>query len=144
MFSAQRRTTIRRLLAFGAIGLASTVAYAALYLLFRLMLGATLSNAAALVITAIANTAANRRVTFGVRDREHLWRDHAAGLLAFVFALAITTAAANVVTAAGTASHALELTVLVAANALATIVRFVILHMALASRTSERMPRQLH
>jgi hypothetical protein len=55
-------------------------------------------------------------------------RDQAAGLAALGVALAITTVAANVlaVVAPNAGSH-LELAVLVAANASATVVRFVLL-----------------
>ena len=42
-------------------------------------LGAAGANAVALAITAVANTAANRRLTFGVRGREGLVRHHARG-----------------------------------------------------------------
>jgi Glycosyl transferase family 2 len=48
---------------FIVVGVASTVTYVLLYLL--------LANALSLLITAVANTAANRRVTFGIRGRAH-------------------------------------------------------------------------
>src|SRR4030095_5647007 len=47
------------------IGVLSTIAYALLYLGLVPVLGALGANAAALAITAVANTAANRRLTFG-------------------------------------------------------------------------------
>ena len=132
------RQTVRQLVAFGAIGVVSTTAYAVLYLVFRHAASATVANAAALIITAVGNTAANRRLTFGVRDRDHLWRHHAAGLAAFGVALAITTAAATALSSASGLSHAVELIVLVGANVVATILRFVILRFAIADR--ERAP----
>ena len=49
-------------LRFGAIGVVSTLAYLALFLLLRSPLGAQGANLAALLITVIANTAANRRL----------------------------------------------------------------------------------
>ncbi len=61
---------VARLLADGpiarflGIGVVSTLAYAVLFLLLRPLLGAGGANAAALAITAVANTAANRRLTF--------------------------------------------------------------------------------
>src|ERR1700710_2333815 len=51
---------------FVAVGIASTVAYALLYVLLRGTLAAGAANAVALASTAVANTAANRRLTFGV------------------------------------------------------------------------------
>ena len=118
----------RELLVFGAIGVASTAAYAVLYLIFRSTLGPVGSNALALVLTAVANTAANRRLTFGVRDRQSMARDQAGGLLALAVALAITTVTANLLSVlAPHAGRALELATLTLANALATVARFVLL-----------------
>src|SRR5262249_37216056 len=57
-----RKATFRRqVLTFAAIGVLSTLAYAVLYLLLREGMGAQAANALALLVTAIANTAANRR-----------------------------------------------------------------------------------
>jgi putative flippase GtrA len=113
---------------FAAIGVVSTAAYAALYAGLRLVLDPAASNALALLVTAVGNTAANRRLTFGVRDRSGALRDQAGGLLALGVALVITTAAVVVLGAvAPDAGWAVELAVLVAANALATVCRFLVL-----------------
>jgi putative flippase GtrA len=56
----------RQLPSFAVIGVASTLAYLALYLVLRQLAPAVVANALALFATAIANTAANRRFTFGV------------------------------------------------------------------------------
>ena len=69
----------REAIVFGAIGVASTAAYAVVYLLLRSVTGATAANALALVITAVANTAANRRLAFGVHGRDTLVRDQEIG-----------------------------------------------------------------
>ena len=116
---------------FAAIGVVSTLAYVALYALLRPAVPAELANAAALLATAIGNTAANRRLTFSIRGRAGLARDHAAGLLALGAALAITSASLAVlqVVAQG-APPAIEVAVLVAANAAATLVRFLLLREA--------------
>ncbi|MCW2768831.1 MAG: glycosyl transferase, family 2 [Aeromicrobium sp.] len=50
---------------FAMIGIASTVVYAVLYVTLRGRLGSLKANAVALAASAIANTAANRRFTFG-------------------------------------------------------------------------------
>ena len=118
----------REALIFASIGVVSTAAYAALYLAFRNVSGAVVANALALVITAIGNTAANRRFTFGVRGGGSMVRDQVGGLLALAVALAITTAFANLLAVlVPGASRPLELAVLVAANGLATVSRFVLL-----------------
>lgn len=49
---------------FAAIGIASTAAYLGLYSLVRSFEPAALTNAAALFVTTIGNTAANRRLTY--------------------------------------------------------------------------------
>ncbi len=113
---------------FVAIGVVSTIAYALLFLLFRAAMPAVAANALALLLTAIGNTAANRRLTFAVRGTDGLARDHAAGLVAFGVALAITSGSvlALQLVAPG-AGRAIELTVLVVSNVLATVARFVLL-----------------
>jgi putative flippase GtrA len=113
---------------FAAIGVASTLAYVVLYLLLRGGLGAQAANAVALVLTALANTAANRRLTFGVRGRAR-WAVHQAqGLGVFAVGLALTSGslvALHAVTA--TPARAVEVAALVVANAAATLARFVLL-----------------
>jgi len=122
------RPVVRRLITFGAIGIVSTAAYAVLYAVLRGFASATVSNFIALVVTAVGNTAANRRLTFGVRGRETVLRDQLAGLFAFCVALAITTGSIALLhRLAPDAGRALELVVLLIANALATVARFVLL-----------------
>jgi glycosyltransferase involved in cell wall biosynthesis len=121
-----------QLLRFAAIGVMSTVAYAALYWMLRGVLPPFSSNTIALVVTAIANTAANRRLTFGVRGAPGLLRDHAGGLAAFAVALVLTNGALGALELVKPApSLALEIVTLTAANALATTVRFLLLRMLL-------------
>src|SRR5207244_196996 len=91
-------------------------------------LGSVAANAIALVATAVANTSANRRLTFGIRGRSGLARDHGVGLVAFVVAIGLTTATAAVLNRVGPdAGRLREVAVLAAANLVATIVRFVLL-----------------
>jgi putative flippase GtrA len=119
---------LREVLSFGAIGVVSTLAYAVLYTLLRGAVAAPAANAIALVVTAVGNTAANRRLTFGVRGRGSMLHDQAAGLAAFGIALLLTTVSIAILDlAAPGAGRAVELLVLVAANAAATITRFVLL-----------------
>jgi glycosyltransferase involved in cell wall biosynthesis len=113
---------------FALVGIASTLSYAVLYLALRSPLGAQAANALALAITAVANTAANRRLTFDVRGREGIGRHHAAGLLVFALGLALTASAVALLHAAAPgASHAAELTVLLLASAAASALRYVVL-----------------
>jgi putative flippase GtrA len=107
-----------RVFRFMAVGVASTSAYAVLYLALRGSLGAAGANAVALALTAVANTAANRRVTFRVRGRAGLLRQHALGAVVFFLTLGLTTGALGVLH--GLAAHPpreLELAVLIVASA---------------------------
>ena len=129
---ASHGDTLRQLVSFGAIGVASTVAYVALYSWLRETMPAGGANALALVITAVGNTSANRLLTFRVRGRDGLARDHAAGFLALGAALSITSVSLVVLTAVAPHHGRLtEVAILVLANALATLVRFVLLRLAI-------------
>jgi putative flippase GtrA len=133
-----------QLVRFAAIGVMSTVAYAMLYWMLRAFLPPVASNTVALVVTAIANTAANRRLTFGVRGAHGLLRDHAGGLVAFAVALVLTNGAIGALELVKPApSLALEIVTLSAANALATIVRFLLLRMLLFHLRSGNPPGPL-
>jgi glycosyltransferase involved in cell wall biosynthesis len=113
-------------LRFVAVGVVSTIAYALLYLLLRQALGPVASNAVALAATAVANTAANRRLTFGIRGREGAMRHQLLGGIVFVITLALTTGALDVLHAAvRRPSHLVEAVVLVLASAAATVTRYV-------------------
>jgi putative flippase GtrA len=128
-----------QLLRFGVIGLFSTAAYALVYWLLREFSSAPVANAAALVLTGLANTAANRRLTFGVRGRRALVRDHLGGLAALGIALLTTSAAiAGLQALAPGAGRLLELAVLSTANVVATVTRFLLL------RAWIYHPRQIH
>jgi putative flippase GtrA len=111
---------------FAAIGMVSTLAYLLLYVLLRGELGAFGANLLALVVTAVANTAANRRLTFGVRGRAGAATHQLQGLLVFGLGLACTSAALAALAAwLPDASQLVEILALVAANAVATALRFV-------------------
>ncbi|GAA3111348.1 bifunctional glycosyltransferase family 2/GtrA family protein [Pseudonocardia yunnanensis] len=115
-----------QLVRFAMIGAVSTLAYVVLYALLRGAVGPFAANLVALVVTAVANTAANRRLTFGVRDGTSTTAHHLQGLIVFGVGLALTTGALAALTAwAPGASRTAELIVLVVANALATVLRFI-------------------
>ena len=117
----------RQLARFVAVGVLSTVAYVLLYLGLRTGLPAQLANAISLLATALLNTAVNRRFTFGIRGRPDRVRHQAQGLLAFGAGLALTSAALAVLhSVTARPARATEVTVLVLASLLATVIRFVI------------------
>ncbi len=113
---------------FAAVGVLSTLAYLLLYLLLRQVAPAQVANVVALLVTAVANTATNRRLTFGITGRGRALTHHLGGLTAFAVGLALTSgslAVLHLLTA--TPARAAEVAVLVLANAVSTVVRFVAL-----------------
>ena len=116
-----------QLLSFGLIGVASTLAYAVLYLLLRDSMPAQAANALSLLLTAVANTAANRRITFGVRGAGGRVRVQSQGLVVFALGLAVTSGSLLLLRHYDpSASHAVELAVLIGASVIATLLRFVL------------------
>src|SRR6185295_12444186 len=78
--------------------------------------------------TAVGNTAANRWLTFGIRGRAGLVRQHLAGFLVFLLTVGLTSGALAVLHGlAATPPRAVELAVLVAASLVATVTRYVAL-----------------
>lgn len=113
---------------FGTIGVLSTLAYLLLFLGLRAPIGAQAANITALLVTAIANTAANRRLTFGIRARRGMVRHHIAGLAAFGVGVLLTSSALWLLHANVDAPPpSVEITVLVLANAFTTLLRFLVL-----------------
>lgn len=115
---------------FGAIGVLSTAAYALLYLVFQLGMSAQSANFLALLVTAVANTAANRRFTFGVHGRSGAVTHQFQGLVVFGIAWLITSGSLVGLHAIDpSASAQAQLIVLTGANLFATLVRFVLLRL---------------
>ncbi|WP_084265736.1 bifunctional glycosyltransferase family 2/GtrA family protein [Actinomadura macra] len=118
----------RQLPAFAVIGVISTAAQLVLFVLLRMVTGPLWANALSLVVTTIGNTAANRRFTFGVTGAERAFRQQLEGGLAFLLGLALSTGGLALLHAAAPgASRAVEVAALVAANGVATLVRFLLM-----------------
>jgi putative flippase GtrA len=111
---------------FSAIGILSTLAYLGLFLLLR-PLGPQSANLIALLVTAVANTAANRRFTFGVRGSVGAVRHQFEGLVVFAVGLALTSGSLAVLHWVADPARVVELAILVLANLAATVLRFVLL-----------------
>jgi putative flippase GtrA len=115
----------RRLGRFVAVGAASTLAYVLIYLVLRRGLAAQPANAISMLVTAIGNTAVNRRVTFGISGRRHALRHQLRGLIAFAAGLVVTSGAlAALHGMAARPSRTAELAVLLLASLVATLARF--------------------
>ncbi|MFF9209250.1 MULTISPECIES: glycosyltransferase [unclassified Streptomyces] len=117
----------RQLVGFCVVGGLSTLFYLLLYSGFRTVTGSQIANACALLVSAVANTAANRRLTFGVRGRGGAVRHQAQGLVVFGIGLALTSGSLAALGAAtARPAHSTELAVLIAANLAATVLRFLL------------------
>jgi glycosyltransferase involved in cell wall biosynthesis len=117
-----------RVARFALIGVISTIAYAVLFVALRPALGAPWANALALALTAVVNTHANRRFTFGVRGSRGLVSQHMGGALAFLLALCLTDGALALLSSLDRhPARWLEVGVLVMASVLATAGRYVAL-----------------
>jgi putative flippase GtrA len=127
-----------QLLRFAAVGAVSSVGYVLLYIALRPATGGQPANALALLLCALANTAANRRLTFGLRGRAGALRHQAQGLLVFTVGLALTSGALALLhRTTPTPARSTEVGVLVTANLAATLVRF-LLFRAWVFRTGRR------
>ncbi|WP_254052121.1 glycosyltransferase [Aeromicrobium sp. A1-2] len=117
-----------QMVVFAMVGILSTLAYGVLYVALRGRLGAQEANAIALAATAIANTAANRRFTFGFRGPEGALRHQLQGLLVFACGLGVTAGTLWAMRAVGGDGHPLvEVVLLTAANLFVTGMRFVLM-----------------
>jgi putative flippase GtrA len=124
---------------FLLVGVLSTLAYAVLFLALRGALGAGWANVAALAITAVGNTAANRRFTFGVRGRRDMGRHHVRGAAVFVLTVGLTTGALAVLNGLdATPARWVELAVLVTASLVATVTRYVAMRTWVFARRHRR------
>ncbi|MBK4349120.1 bifunctional glycosyltransferase family 2/GtrA family protein [Lacisediminihabitans changchengi] len=126
----RRPSFFGQVLRFGVVGVLSTVAYALLYLWLQQLVPGQVANFLALLITAVANTAANRRFTFGVSGRGGAVAHQFQGLVVFGIAWLITSGSLVGLHALrpDASAHA-ELVVLTAANLFATLLRFVLLRL---------------
>lgn len=114
-----------QLVRFAAIGAASTLAYLLIFVFCRGFMDPQLANFLALVITAVANTGANRRFTFGIQGGNPM-RHHFEGLMVFGIGLLLTSGALAAVHSTTTPDRWAEVLTVVAANLAATAIRFLL------------------
>ncbi len=85
--------------------------------------------------TAVANTAANRRFTFGIRGRRHALRHQAQGLAIFAVGLGVTSGSLWLLhSGTGSPGPFTEMVVLTLANLFVTVMRFVAMRLWVFAR----------
>jgi putative flippase GtrA len=113
--------------AFARVGVAITLAYLVLFFVLAGALGPLGANTLALAVCTAANTAVHRRYTFARRGQPSRRNLLLGGLAALSTSLAVTSVALGLTDWAGTPSPWLLASVLVVANGVAAVVRFVLL-----------------
>lgn len=120
-------TRLRRLVLFGLIGFLATVITLVLYTVLRTWWPPLAANLVAVTLSTLFNTEANRRATFRDRSRS-LVLVHAQSFVVFALYCGFTSSALLVLHAVtGSPARWVELAVLLAASAVGTIGRFVLL-----------------
>jgi len=116
-----------QLVRFASIGVVSTVLFGFLFTVLTGPLGPVAAVVAAMAVCAVANTAANRRLTFALRGRADRRRHLAAGALLGLVPLGLSLGALGVLGLAGVTSTVARLVAVTAANASGSLARFVAL-----------------
>ena len=112
---------------YTSVGLVSTVAYLALYLLLRNALGVYGANAVALALCTVGNTVAQVRFTFVLSTALRVRRAVTAGLVSFASGVALTSVGLGVGQLIGATSPAAEATAILIGTGAAALVKFVLL-----------------
>ena len=90
----------------------------------------------ALLVTAIANAAANRKMTFGVDDSTDVLKHHAGGLIAFGIGLGLTSGSLWLLDLLVAGPHrGAEIVVLILANGRSTVIRILALRQLMGRPT---------
>jgi putative flippase GtrA len=125
--TALLRGRTRELATFALIGAGSTVLQLGLFDVLRWSsCTAQVANAVSLLTATVVNTAANRRLTFGVSGRDGAMRHQLQGLIVFALTLGLTSGALLLLH--GVSSNParwVETLVVAVATAVATLVKYV-------------------
>jgi putative flippase GtrA len=117
-----------QVLSFAVVGALCTFVYLGAFVLLERAVSPQPANALALLLSALLNTAANRRVTFGFKGRAGAAAHQIQGLVAFAAGLAVTAGSLALLDEVEpSASSDARVAVLVLATVVATVVRFAIL-----------------
>ena len=134
------RPTGEQLVRFASIGVVSTVAFAGLFALAASPLGTLAADVIALGACTVANTAANRRLTFAMHGRAGATRHQMRGLLVAVAPLAVNLTTFAVLSAVGVSSLVAVTAALTLATASAGLLRFRLLERWVFARRPTDIP----
>jgi putative flippase GtrA len=127
---ARRRHLVRplgeRLVRFGSIGVVSSVVFAAVVALLASPLGVLPAAVVSLALCTLANTAANRRMTFAMTGRGNRLRQHVRALAVGLVPLVTTFSALGLLAWADVRSLGAIVAVLTVINAAVGVARFVL------------------
>ena len=130
---------VRELGIFAFIGVASTILHLSLFAVLRLFVETSqLANAVALLTATVVNTAANRRLTFGITGRDGVVRQQIQGLIVFALTLGMTSGALALLH--GVSSNParwVETLVIAVATLAATVVKYLAMRQWMFSPATE-------
>lgn len=110
---------------FAVIGAGSTAVHLGILALLTAPLGAQGANLVGLVVSTVANTAANRAWTFQVRGTDQLARQHLQALVVFAITWVCSSLALELLAVVWPGASTLTTVAVVGgANAVSTVVRF--------------------
>jgi putative flippase GtrA len=114
----------RQIVAFAKIGVLSTLVSLLLFLWLRDSTGAVVANLIAVGATAVGNTWANRRFTFGYRDARGRGRHYMGGVVISFAGLGLTSLALANTSSTDTISGLVQVAILLLSWTLTTVARF--------------------
>jgi putative flippase GtrA len=117
----------QQLVRFASIGVLSTLLFAVLFTVLRPSVGPVWADVVALTTCAVANTAANRRITFAFQGRAGRVRHYVAGLTVSALPLAVNLLTIAALGAAAVDGLRWQLLALSVVNVAVTALRFVLL-----------------
>jgi putative flippase GtrA len=125
--AAATRPLAEQAVRFASIGIVSTIAFAVLFALMAPSLGVVAADVLALTVCTLANTAANRRLTFSLAGRSTRARHHARALVVGLVPLSLNLIALAAAWLLGTTSIVGYLIALTLSNAIGAVIRFSLL-----------------
>lgn len=127
-WGAKYPVLVKQLRGFATVAVICTVVSVCIFAALRPLTGTQWANAISLILCAFLNTELNRRISFGVRGKNHLWHDHRKGVWVMLIALTMTSGSLALLNwLVPHASILVELLVITFGNIASAVTRFVLL-----------------